>query len=88
MSRSGRFWPFANTRTKTVSGAKLPLPPKAVKSDNVAVHTLFVAVHCTFATQVLRTGTESVVGQSRRFGLRLPMLVVPLIADAKGTRAS
>ena len=56
-------WPISKLRTETVSGDNLPLPPRPVKSELVAVHTSVIAVPGTFATPVLSPGTESGWGQ-------------------------
>jgi hypothetical protein len=51
-------------RTEAVSGDKPPLPPRPLKGEAVAVHTLRVAVPGNFATWVLSTGTMSESGQT------------------------
>ena len=64
-SDNGRKWPVSKFGTEAVSDGKLPLPPRSVAGQSIAVHTLSFAAPCTLATQLLSPRTSSAVGQKR-----------------------
>ena len=62
-------WPMALMRTEAASGLSCRSCRSRPQTDIVAAPKMIIAsVLGTYATRVLRTGTESEVGQQRRFG--------------------
>ena len=57
---------ISKMRTEAVSDDKLPSPPRMPQNEVAAVHTLFGAVLCTFATRVLSPCISSAVGHEGR----------------------